>query len=229
MRALSNLCLLALLWITACANPAPSGHHHVLILGDSISMGYFHDLQEILGPGFTVVRPMTKDGKRMENCAGTTKGIKSLDRWLAPNDGRWDVIHFNFGLHDIKRVHPDTGKPSHDPAHQNQANIATYQAQLTAITDRLSETGARLIFATTTPVPEGKVGPYRDPSDAVLYNSAAEKIMHARHIAVDDLFSFALPRLATIQKPTNVHFTNDGSRALAHQVAGSILEALQQP
>jgi hypothetical protein len=33
---------------------------------------------------------------------------------------------------------------------------------------------------------------------------------------------FALPRLAQIQQPANVHFTAEGSEALAEQVAASI-------
>jgi len=45
-------------------------------------------------------------------------------------------------------------------------------------------------------------------------------------VAVDDLYALALPQLSRIQQPRNVHFTPEGSRVLARQVANSILKAL---
>ena len=65
-----------------------------------------------------VTRPMR--GKRAENCAGTNNGVKNIDRWLKLENGRWDVIHFNFGLHDLKRVDAN-GKNSNKPTDPHQA------------------------------------------------------------------------------------------------------------
>ncbi len=45
-------------------------------------------------------------------------------------------------------------------------------------------------------------------------------------VRVNDLYAFALPRLGSIQRPSNVHFTDEGSRLLAQQAANSILAAL---
>ena len=50
--------------------------------------------------------------------------------------------------------------------------------------------------------------------------------MQKHGVAIDDLFAFALPRLAEIQLPANVHFKPEGSKQLADQVAASILKAL---
>jgi lysophospholipase L1-like esterase len=50
--------------------------------------------------------------------------------------------------------------------------------------------------------------------------------MEENGIPIDDLHSFALPRLSAIQRPDNVHFTAEGSKVLAEQVAASIAEAL---
>lgn len=217
------LCIAAC--VSACVSPTPKGPQRVLILGDSISAGYTNEVRSLLGPGYIVVRPMQKDGVRMENCAGTTKGVGNIDRWLALDGGPWDVIHFNFGLHDLKRVDAKSRKNSDDPSSPLQADIATYSKQLTNITDKLQASGATLIFATTTPVPPGKVRPHRDPKDVELYNATARGIMIPRQIAIDDLYTFALPLLAEIQLPVNVHFTPEGSVALAHEVARSIQAA----
>ena len=50
--------------------------------------------------------------------------------------------------------------------------------------------------------------------------------MQKHGVAIDDLYSFALPRLAEIQLPANVHFKPEGSQQLADQVAASIMKAL---
>ena len=50
--------------------------------------------------------------------------------------------------------------------------------------------------------------------------------MDENGIRIDDLYTFALPRLGEIQRPANVHFTPQGSKVLAEQVAGSMLDAL---
>jgi len=90
---------------------------------------------------------------------------------------------------------------------------------------QLKATGAKLIWATTTPVPEG-VSPPRKDSDVLAYNAIAAKIMEENKIAVNDLYGFALPKLTEVQQPANVHFTPQGSQVLARQVAASIESAL---
>ena len=203
----------------------PAIPQRVLILGDSISIAYTGPVRDLLEARMVVFRPMRDDGVKAENCEGTTKGVTSIKRWLALKGGDFDVIHFNFGLHDIKHIDPDTGSSSSNPGHPQQAGIQVYGAQLAKITTALEATGAALVFATTTPVPEGGVRPYRDPGDVRRYNEAAVTVMKERGIIVNDLYAFVLPRLEELQRPVNVHFTKDGSRALAGEVARAILHA----
>jgi lysophospholipase L1-like esterase len=151
------------------------------------------------------------------NAADTRNGIANLDSWLG--EKRWDVIHFNFGLHDLKLT----------PEGPNQVPIEQYEKNLAAILARLQKTGAKLIFATTTPVPEGNLNPPRRPSDALLYNAAALRLMQQAGVRVNDLYGFALPRLEAIQRPANVHFTGPGSAVLARRVSQSIRQVLDPP
>ena len=72
---------------------------NVLVLGDSISIGYTKDVRKLLEGRANVFRPMRPDGKGPDNCGDTTIGLANLDRWLA--GPRWDVIHFNWGLWDL--------------------------------------------------------------------------------------------------------------------------------
>jgi acyl-CoA thioesterase-1 len=217
--------LIPLLAITAiAAEPVKSSRPRVLILGDSISIGYTPFVKEMLKDEAVVVRPMRPNG-RAENCSGTTLGVTEIDRWLKIDGGNWDVIHFNWGLHDLKRQKPD-GTASDDPNDAHQADPAKYEQNLREIVKHLKATNAKLILATTTPVPE-KVSPHRDPQDVVRYNEIAQKIAKENDIAIDDLYAFAMPKLSEIQRPANVHFTEAGSKVLAEQVAASIRKALK--
>lgn len=198
----------------------------VLILGDSISIGYTPYVREMLQGEAEVVRPVRGENEP-ENCAGTLHGVQEIDRWLKIGGGHWDVIHFNFGLHDLKRVDPETGDASNRADHPRQSEPEAYARQLEKIVAKLQATQARLIFATTTPVPSGGVRPHRDAADPRIFNDIAVAIMRRHEVAVNDLYEFARPRLKELQRPVNVHFTEAGSRALAGEVVRHIREALQ--
>jgi len=198
---------------------------NVLILGDSISIGYTLQVRELLEGKANVFRPHTADGSKPENCSGTTKGVESIDRWLG--DRKWDVIHFNWGLHDLKHVtEPGGNTVSKEPNDPVQATVDQYATNLEKIVERLKKTDAKLIFATTTPVVPNTTGPLREPDSPSKYNAAALKIMKENDVAVNDLFAFCEPQVSKLQRPKNVHFTAEGSQALAEQVAKAIQSVL---
>ena len=180
----------------------------VLLIGDSISIGYTQPTRAALAGKANVHRPAA-------NCGPTIRGLELLDEWLG--DGRWDVIHFNWGLHDLKYIE---GK--------QQVPLDDYEKNMKELVGRLKKTGAKLIWCSTTPVPKG-CSPPRKNEDVIAYNAVAGKIMDANGIAVDDLYAFALPKLKEIQRPANVHFTPEGSKILAGQVGAAILEVLEKP
>lgn len=198
---------------------------NVLILGDSISIGYTNHVRELL-PEAYVVRPM-RNTRHAENCAGTTNGIDHIDRWLAMGNIKWDVIHFNFGLHDLKHVDAETRKNSNLESDPPQATVEVYTKQLESIVEKLKATGAELIFATTTPVPEGGVKPYRPIDAPAKYNTAAREVMERHNVVINDLFELVESQAKPILRPANVHFTPEGSKILAKQVADMIQEKLQ--
>ena len=134
------------------------------------------------------------------------------------------MVHFNFGLHDLKRVHPDTGRNSTDPDHPHQASPERYESQLRSLVQRLRATEARLVFATTTPVPKGVENPYRAPSDAVEYNRVARRVMQEEDVPINDLFELVTESPEPLLRPGDVHFNGYGSRILAKRVASTLLE-----
>ena len=194
--------------------PDTPGLPRVLLIGDSISIGYTLPVRALLAGRANVHRPL-------ENCGPTIYGLNRLDTWIG--QGKWAVIHFNFGLHDLKFLDEKGTYVSPDKGRQ-LATVAEYENNLRAVVDRLQRTGATLIFATTTPIPSGSTG--RIESGELAYNEAALRVMRERGVRVDDLHAYAQAHQQEIQQPHNVHFTPDGYQALAKLVAKSIESTL---
>ena len=183
-----------------------AGLPRVLLIGDSISIGYTLTVRKLLDGKANVHRIPTNGGP-------TSNGVANLATWLGKD--KWDVIHFNFGLHDLKIM----------PGGKRQVEPADYESNLRALVTELRKTGAKLVFATTTPVPEGKLATPRNSADVALYNQIALKVMTEHGVAIDDLNAAITPHLAKLQRPHDVHYTAEGSEALGQAVVKSLEKA----
>lgn len=176
----------------------------VLLIGDSVSRGYTQAVRKALAGEANVHRAPA-------NCGPTASGIKNIDAWLtsSPGDGKWDVIHFNFGIHD------------------RNTPVSDYVSRLAQLVERMKKTGATLVWATTTPIPDD---PEKKQTAASIVdrNAAAAEVMRAHGVAVDDLYTFIEPHLGEVQPPKDVHFTAKGYDMLGGQVAAVILETLRR-
>ena len=190
----------------------------VLIIGDSISIGYTLPVREILKGIANVYRPPV-------NCASTNHGVNGIEDWLG--DKKWDVIHFNWGLHDLKYMGPN-GENLANPeleSSKQQVPINDYVTNLVRLVERLKETNAKLIWRNTTPVPNGAKG--RVVGDSKKYNDAAQEVMSKYSIDTNDLYDFAKNNWEKVGRKADVHFTSEGSKALAKLVAQSIKKKLE--
>jgi uncharacterized sulfatase len=183
----------------------------VLLIGDSIRGGYGKGVAKLLA-GKAVVT--VNEG----NAQDTWNGLKKLDAWLG--DGQWDLIHFNWGLWDVAYRNPESKNFGHLDKVSGKLTtpLPDYEKNLRTLVARLKQTGATLVWASTTPVPDGEPG--RIKGDEIRYNAAAAKIMADNGIAIDDLHAEVLRHGRP--KTNNVHDTGD----LAPQVADRILAAL---
>ena len=197
-------------FLVSAAALAQSPGGKVLIIGDSISMGYTEPVRTLLAAKATVERIP-------ENGGPTSNGVAHIDQWLSNN--QWDIISFNFGLHDLKL----------DDHGGHQVETPQYEDNLKTIVQKLRSHAKRLIWVTTTPVPTGKLNPKRDRADVVPYNNAAWRALEGKVDAVCDLYSAVLPREPELQQPENVHFTLPGYEFLAQQVAAAIEAQLSKP
>lgn len=192
------------------------GLPRVLLIGDSISIGYTLPARRLLEGVANVHRPP-------DNCRNTQHGLENLDSWIG--DGPWDVIHFNFGLHDLV-CRDESGEGTESPDGKLNTPPDEYRGNITRIVARLKQTGAVLIWCSTTPIPAG--AGFRRQDDEIGHNRIAAEVMEADGIAINDLYAFAKERQARIQLPSNVHFSPEGSEDLARPVVDAIRQALAE-
>jgi acyl-CoA thioesterase-1 len=180
------------------------GLPRVLLIGDSISIGYTLEVRRLLKDKANIHRIP-------QNGGATDVGLERIDTWLG--DGNWDVIHFNFGLHDAKFQSETTLRSTREE----------YAANLRTLVTQMKGTGAKLIFATTTPVPlGGNLSPTRKFDSIPERNTAAVQVMAECGVTVNDLYATVLPVFTQVGRPNDVHFQPEGYDVLARAVARSI-------
>lgn len=215
-----------LMVMMAAPVPAPGGspsgqRPRVLIIGDSISLGYT-----------PFVAQMLRDRAEVVHCPGNARhtwyGVVWLDKLVS--GGPWDVILFNWGLWDMCYRRPVRGGATVPDRARGRVSIPLpdYRRNLEAIVQGLERTGATLVWVSTTAVPAGDRG--RFSADVDRYNDAAAGVMRAHGIGVIDLCAVSRtfgPGLRPA--PGNVHFTPEGYRRLAAAVAEGICDVLIFP
>ena len=171
----------------------------ILLIGDSVSRGYTQAVRKALAGKANVHRAP-------ENCGPTANGLKKIDIWLG--EEKWDVIHFNFGIHD------------------RNTPLAEYGERLEQLVQRMAKTGAKLVWASTTPIPDD-APKHQTAASVVERNELASKLMEKCGVKTDDLFGAITPQLATLQNPNDVHFTAAGYDFLGQTVAAALEAALK--
>jgi acyl-CoA thioesterase-1 len=191
-----------------------------LFIGDSISGNYGQGLRAALDGKVNAHHPPT-------NCGPSGKGRGRVGIWLGGHEtkGRhWDVISFNFG-------HWDAGSTK-----------AKYQVNLEAVIQQLEKTGARLVWVTTCPVPNGyetagDLGPDGRSTGRTagvmrkyLNPWAAEVVARHPKITTCDQWQFVEDRKAGLYEDwwagKNVHFRGEPAAALGRYLAKHILRVV---
>jgi arylsulfatase A-like enzyme len=201
---------------------------NVLLYGDSISIAYTPTVRDELAGKANVFRVHRNGASSgavipyLEELKEAMEDPSLPDHWDFP----WDVIHFNVGLHDLKYVvegstlDKDNGTQVTSPEKyaQNLRKIIHYFQGLAP--------AAKLVFATTTPVPEGEPG--RFAGDAARYNQIAREVLRDfPKVEINDLHGLTKPHHEDWwTKPGNVHFSKTGSSEQGKQVARVIRQQL---
>lgn len=183
----------------------------ILIIGDSISIGYTPFVKKELA-GEAIV------SHNAGNAQHTGTGLQKIDQWLGTV--KWDIVQFNFGLWDLCYRNPQsTVQGNRDKINgQITHTLEEYTRNLDAIATILEKkTDAKLIYVTTTFVPGREPG--RNQEDVRKYNNAAKKIMKKHAIPINDIYGKSIK---IHQKwglgNDNVHYTEMGYEKLSELI-----------
>ncbi|MGZ0014789.1 SGNH/GDSL hydrolase family protein [Yeosuana sp. AK3] len=184
----------------------------ILIIGDSISIGYTPYVQAYFSEKAIV-------SHNKGNAQHTGTGLEKIEEWLG--EEQWDIIQFNWGLWDLCYRHPDSkefgnrdkinGKP--------EFTVAEYASNLDSLVTIIKrKSTAKLIFVTTTYVPENEPG--RIESEVQKYNEATKVIMKKHGVAVNDIYNQSV----IIHKSygmgsNNVHYNEEGYEELGKLIS----------
>lgn len=189
----------------------------ILIIGDSISIGYTPFVKKNLQEKAIVMH-------NTGNAKFTKNGIENLDSWLG--DTKWDIIQFNWGLWDLCYRYPENSMDRNKIKGKVTTTKENYKANIEALVKRLEQTHAKLIFVTTSYVPEHEPG--RFLKDASAYNAIAKQIMQKHGIMVNDIYKLSKK---VHQKyglgDDNVHYKAEGYQQLAVEICKGINKLLE--
>ena len=193
------------------------GLPNVLIIGDSISIGYTLPTRALLKEKVNLHRIPTNGGP-------TIKGVSEIEKWLGTK--KWDLIHFNWGLHDLKYMGKDgTNLVPKEKGGIVQVPLADYEKNLEKLVIRMKNSTTKLVWRNTTPIPPGSKARY--VGDSVKYNQAADRVMKKHGVPTLDLYTPSKKNMKDWMKKANVHYHAHGSQALAELVAKDTLNRLK--
>lgn len=180
----------------------------VMLLGDSIRMGYQNEVAKNLGAGYELWKPE-------ENGRFARYTLNSL-RYYLEECPHPDIIHWNNGLWDTAVIYPEDGCFT---------LIDEYIRDMKMILRELKKTGAEIIFATTTPVNALKA---KNPKskhyneNIIDYNNRIEEVMKKENILINHLHSLIYPKIDEYICEDYIHMTEAGNIACGKAVADSI-------
>ncbi|MCC5937140.1 MAG: SGNH/GDSL hydrolase family protein [Lunatimonas sp.] len=201
---INSLLVLLILVFSSAVEKKP----RILIIGDSISGGYTRYVTDHFKDRAVV---MHNPG----NAGDTGKGLTYIREYIG--NGDWDIILFNWGLHDLCYRHPD----SKSAGNRDKVNgtitftVDKYKENLESLVGIMKElSDAKLVFVTTTFVPENEPG--RFSKDPIIYNKVALQVMKDHSVTVKDIYK----KSKVIHKEhgfgdDDVHFTDAGNKELS--------------
>jgi lysophospholipase L1-like esterase len=184
-----------------------SERSRVFLIGGSNSIAFTPHVRDHLMYRATVNRVP-------DNARSTRYTLEHLDDWLGTD--RWDLIHFNWGMHDLTRV--DGRTP--------QVSLQEYVANLECLVPRLRTAGDQLVWGTILYMVEERQ-PKRRLRDVNAYNKAARKVMARLNVPVHDLYQLTAQRPELLGSD-GLHLTPEGcevvGRDLATVIDGHLLD-----
>ena len=193
----------------------------ILIIGDSISIGYTPFVQENL-------ENIADVSHNPGNAKHTGVGIDSVETWIGNTD--WDIIHFNWGLWDLCYRHPESEVYGNRDKINGKITFSLdeYGKNLDLIIKIIrKKSDAELVFVTTTYVPVDEAGRYKE--DAIKYNDIAKKVMKANEVKINDIYEESISIHNKYGKGNDdVHYKKEGSEELGKLISKFLKQEIEQ-
>ncbi len=203
---------------------------NLLLLGDSIRMGYDSFVQEKLEGRMNVYFPE-------ENGRFVQYTLRSLSDWQGKlelpeihvvhwNNGLWDVLHMNANATGCDgEAAGETISPENVPNenHFDKDPLTPpefYRYLLGRVLTRIRQLfpKAEVIFATTTPVIEEQASwAYRSNAEIDSYNQIARDELLPKGVKINELGDFAAKSCQKHHRDW-VHYNDEGNRLLADEI-----------
>ena len=197
-RTFSRSAILALLLLPLCV-AAQGELPKVLVLGDQVQRNLFSAVGKDLKDQVQIELPSV-----VANDTGTA--LNKIDELLG--DTKWDVIYFNYGLGDLFYKDPKSTEIRAMSKYSGGMRVSSpeqYGKNLEQLAQRLKATGAKLIWASTTPMVTvnafpGYMGNMYDPNSEIEYNKIAASVMKRHGIPINDMHTFVLAQFGPEEK-----------------------------
>ena len=202
-KAMDNTSKEDIEWIRIwCEDTNEKNLPRVALVGDSITEGYYHFVKELL-----------KDVARVDSLATSFSITSKIYSETVKNfieDSKYDIVHFNYGLHAYNVT-------------ENDYYFCCEQLL------KFVSLNSKVIVATTTTVYDESLEK-NDPVWAEKVDLRNEKItMLAKELnfKINDLKSLCDGFDKSMKNPDGVHFTEDGYKVLAQNVAECVRRLLK--
>lgn len=192
----------------------------VLLLGDSIRLGYQESVQRLLAPNADVIFPE-------ENGRDCTFTLWQANQIFKRQQDQFDVIHWNNGYWDMNVEAPMT-----EALHP----VNEYAYYLKRMVKFFREHTRYLIFANSLPVEREGAGLDNSGTGAEIhyqnewvkmYNQVADEVMQTELVTVNDLYSVCAKQPGYYKCADHLHLNDEGNNVVANEIANLISAALQ--
>ena len=187
----------------------------VLLLGDSIRMGYDDLVKEELKEAEVFYD--SEDNGRFS--AYTIWQFNQLYKKYGP----FDIVHFNVGYWDMNHE---------DPNHEPETPLDDYIHNLKRLIDLIRSIKAIPIFSLTTPIydmeqdSDGYIATYYKNAWVKEYNAKALELMNQEGVEVIDLYSLLLDGPHYYKCSDSLHLTAEGYQKCADRIVSVIRKYL---
>jgi len=207
----------------------------ILMLGDSISGGYFPGVRQRLDGQATILgeTAFTGQGKAQYRFYTSPAALREggLATFLAER-GPFDIVHFNMGIHEFAWVNAPNYLKGKKLTEADPANVKTdadaYAARLRDVVALIRKAGAVPVFATSTATKADRVidhMPYY-LSNCQAFNAAAERTMRELDVQVVDIYGLIQPRIEEFLSGDLIHFKPEASAEMATVIAAQLTSQL---